>query len=185
MNLAVSNQTSSADPTTVELVRRWKSGDSSAFELIMQRYSAPLLSYALRLVQQIQDGEEVVQDSFLRAFRSIHQLRDENNLWIWLKQIAHNTAMDLIKKTKRQPIATDPEEMQKLDSRREETSMLPQIIQAIESLPETFRETAIYYYLEEWPYSKIAETLQIEPAAVRQRISRVNRLLRETLGRKR
>jgi len=150
----------------------------------MQRYSAPLLSYSLRLVQQLQDGEEIVQDTFLRAFRSIHQLRDENQLWLWLKQIAHNAAMDLIKRAKRQPIAADPEEIEKLDSRREEPSMLPQIIQAIESLPETYRETAIYYYLEEWPYSKIAETLAIEQAAVRQRISRVNRLLRETLGRK-
>ena len=185
MTFAVSNQTSSADPATAELVRRWRSGDSSAFELIMQRYNGPLLSYALRLVRQIQDGEEIVQDTFLRAFRSIHQLRDENHLWIWLKQIAHNAAMDLIKKAKRQPVVTDPDVMQNLEAPREEISMLPEIVQAIESLPETYRETAIYYYLEEWPYSKIAETLQIEPAAVRQRISRVNRLLRETLGRKR
>src|SRR5262249_53377835 len=130
MNLAVSNP-SSTDPATVELVRRWRSGDSASFEAIVQRYNGPLLSYAMRIVQQLQDGEEIVQDTFLRAFRSIHQLRDENHLWLWLKQIAHNAAMDLIKRSKRQPAAADPDEMEKLDARREEPSKLPEIIQAI------------------------------------------------------
>jgi RNA polymerase sigma-70 factor (ECF subfamily) len=134
----------------------------------------------------MQDGEDVVQDTFVRAFRSVSKLRDEGSVWLWFKQIAHNLAIDFVKRSARRGISADPETIEKLDTRRDEMrhSMLPEIVQSIEALPETYRETAIYFYLEEWPYSQIAETLGIEPATVRQRISRINRLLRELLGRK-
>ena len=175
-----------SDPT-IGLVRRWRSGDTSAFEALVHRYSGPLLSYVFSIVRQMQDGEDVVQDTFFRAFRSVKQLRDEGSVWLWFKQIAHNLAIDCVKRSVRQGVTADPDTIEKLDTRRDEMkhSILPEILQSIEALPETYRKTAIYFYLEEWPYSQIAETLGIEPATVRQRISRINRLLRESLGRKR
>ncbi|HSE39572.1 MAG TPA: sigma-70 family RNA polymerase sigma factor [Acidobacteriota bacterium] len=178
---------SSAEDSSAQLARRWRSGDQSAFEKIVERYRGPLLSYAISRVRHLQDSEDIVQDTFLRAHRSVKQLKDENKLWLWLKQIAHNSAVDLLKRALRMGDSTDPQEFDQIENNKIDFAQkisLQDIIEVIEGFSETYRETAIYYYLEEWPYSQIAETLNLEPAAVRQRISRINRLLREALGRK-
>lgn len=177
---------SSAD-SSAELARRFRSGDNSAFEKIVERYRGPLLSYALSRVRHLQDSEDIVQETFLRAVRSIQQLKDQSKLWLWLKQIAHNVSADSLKRTLRWGPSSDPQEFDQIQNGKTEVEYkisLQDVVEVIEGFPETYRDTAIYYYLEEWPYSKIAETLNLEPAAVRQRISRINRMLRESLGRK-
>ena len=178
---------SSADDSSAELARRWCSGDESAFKKIIERYRGPLLSYALSRVRHLQDSEDIVQETFLKAARSIEQLKDQNKLWFWLKQIAHNVSADLLKRTLRWGSSSDPQKLDEIENGKSHSLQkisLQDIVEVIEGLSETYRQTAIYYYLEEWPYSKIAETLNLEPAAVRQRISRINRLLRQSLGRK-
>lgn len=175
----------SAPGSTAELARRWRSGDLAAFEALVTRFCGALLSYVISMIHHLQDAEDIVQETLIRAHRSIHQLKDDNHVWLWLKRIAHNVTIDTLKR------ARHSEPVEDLDAIVHPTStdaqhrrlVLREIVEAIEALPETYRETAIYHYLEEWPYSKIAETLGIEPATVRQRINRINRVLRESLGR--
>src|SRR5262249_6229393 len=136
-------------------------------------------------VRQLQDSEDIVQETFLRAHRSVRQLKNENSVWLWFKQIAHNASADLFKRVLRRESFLDSRELEQLEENKSGSARgitLQDIVEVIEKLPETYRQTAIYYYLEEWPYSKIAETLDLEPAAVRKRISRISRLLRESLG---
>lgn len=177
---------SEASDSSAELARRWRLGEVSAFEKLVQRYAGPLLSYAFSRVRHLQDGEDIVQETLLRAHRSIHQLKDDRQIWLWLKQIAHNAAFDAMKRARRYAIPTDPQDIEDLGNRMEpgRRPSMREIVEAIESLPETYRQTAVYYYLEEWPYSRIAEALDLDPVAVRQRISRVNKMLRESFGRK-
>lgn len=172
---------------TAGLVRRWRSGDLTAFEDIANRYSGALLSYLLSKFHHLQDAEDIAQDTLIRAHRSVGQLRDENRLWPWLKQIASNLTMDKLKQRKRWGISTTPEEFEQMQSRQPREADPPRwnvetISRAIQSLPETYRQTAVYYFLEEWPYARIAEVLGLEPATVRQRISRASRLLRTSLN---
>jgi RNA polymerase sigma-70 factor (ECF subfamily) len=186
-NLVVKQGGGSSADSSAELARRWRSGDNSAFEKIVERYRGPLLSYPLSRVRHLQDSEDIVQETFLRAVRSIQQLKDQSKLWLWLKQIAHNVSADSLKRTLRWGPSSDPQEFDQIQNGKTEVEYkisLQDVVEIIEGFPETYRDTAIYYYLEEWPYSKIAETLNLEPAAVRQRISRINRMLRESLGRK-
>lgn len=175
-----------AADSSAELTRRWRSGDVSAFEKLVHRYTGPLLSFVIAKVRHLQDGEDIVQETLLRAHRSIQQLKDDHRIWSWLKQIAQNATFDSMKRARRSGISTDPQVIEDMGNRMEPGSRhtLREIVEAIESLPETYRQTAVYYYLEEWPYSQIAEALDLDPGAVRQRISRVNRMLRESLGRK-
>lgn len=176
--------------STAELTRRWRSGDPVAFEKIVNRYNGPLLSYVFSKIRHLEDAEDIVQETLIRAHRSVHQLRDENQLWLWLKQIAHNATMDALKRVKRWGIATSPDKIEELEENRQRQEGFSQqsdltihnIVDAIEALPDTYRLTAVYYYLEEWPYAKIAEALQIDAAAVRQRISRAGKLLRDSLN---
>lgn len=184
---APQNDASSVTDSTTELARRWRSGDISAFEKLVQRYNGPLLSYVISKIHHLQDGEDIVQEALFRAHRSKHQLKDDTKLWLWLKQITHNAMIDAIKRARRWGILTDPQEMEELMNQQQGFGSgftLPEIVEQIERLPETYRETAIYYYLEEWPYSRIAEAQGVDPVTIRQRITRASRLLRESLRRK-
>jgi RNA polymerase sigma-70 factor, ECF subfamily len=180
------------------LVARFCSGDGSAFRILVDRYSGQLITYVFGILHHLQDAEDVVQETFIRANRSMHQLRDKDKLWYWLKQISHNVAMDSLKRSRRVGIPTAPDKLQELghahqfNSDREEDEVddtnaasgltLEAIVEAVEALPETYRQTAIYFYIEEWPYEKISATLGIDPAAARQRISRAGRMLRSVLS---
>lgn len=177
------------------LLERWRSGDPHAFEEVVNCFHGPLLSYLISLLHHIQDAEDVAQDTFFRAHKSVHQLRDPAKLWEWLKRIAHNLAMDRAKNSRRSGFATDPSEIQTIAEEVQVSSpdaaeapdetwsqlSLEVIVEAIEGLPEIYREVAVYHYLQEWPYGKIAQALGIEPAAARQRIRRANKLLRSVL----
>ena len=186
-----------ADP--VRLLERWRSGDARAFEEVVDCYHGPLLSFLVSTLHHLQDAEDVAQETFLRAHRSVQQLRDPERLWEWLKRIAHNLAMDRLAGARRAGVSKDPDEIQRIaekvqgngqdegddpDDARDVLS-LDSIVRAIEELPETYRQVAVYHYLQEWPYGKIAQALGIEPGAARQRISRANKLLRSALGQRR
>jgi len=170
----------------------WRSGDELAFRQMVQRFQGPLLSYVVQHIRNLQDAEDTVQDSFLRAHRSLHQLRDKDKLWEWLKQIGHNVAMDFHRQERRRGIPTDPETIREMGDQRQDRQgddlneadppSLQAIVDAIEELPETYRQVAVYRFLQEWSYAKISETLGLDPAAVRQRISRASRILRTTLS---
>ena len=155
----------------------------------MDRFQGPLLSYVLAILRHLQDAEDVVQETLLRAHASVGQIREAAALWGWLKRIAHNAAIDAARKSGRNGIPTDPAVLVAMaDSRPENKGENPEeelsldaIVRAIEGLPATYREAAVYHYLLEWPYQKIAGTLGIDPAAARQRISRAGKMLRGAL----
>lgn len=146
-------------------------------------------------IGHLQDAEDVVQETLIRAHRSVHQLREAGAMWMWLRRIAHNAAIDLKNRARRQAIPTDPEHLQEIGEQRQATDAnttvagepehqgltLEIVIRAIESLPETYRLAAVYHFLEEWPHEKIAVALGIEPATARQRISRAGKILRNLI----
>ncbi len=174
---------------TDALASRWRSGEPGAFGEAADRFQGPLLSYVLSLVRHIQDAEDVVQETLMRADRSVRQLQEAGSLWGWLRRIAHNAAVDAAKRSRRRGTPTDPAVIREMgEGIAEEESdsgepgpSLDAIVRAIESLPDTYREAAVYHYLEEWPYAKIAVTLGIHPAAARQRVSRAAKMLRTAL----
>jgi RNA polymerase sigma-70 factor, ECF subfamily len=181
------------EPDPAALANRWRSGDPGAFREVVDRYQGPLLAYVHSLLGHLQDAEDVVQETLLRAHASIHQLRTPDSLWGWLKRIAHNAAVDTARTSARKGTPTDPSVIREIgectpaggSDGADVVLSLEAIVNAIESLPETYRQAAIYHYLQEWPSAKIADTLGIDPAAARQRISRAGKMLRETLGKTR
>ena len=170
------------------LIDRWRTGDSGAFRDVVHRFHAPLLSYVISMLRNLHEAEDAVQDTWLKAHRSAHQIRDASSVWGWLKRIAHNSALDAARESRRRGIPTDPALLSEIggdpaeggDGTNDEIP-LEAIVDAIESLPETYREAAVYHYLQEWPYAKIAVVLGIAPAAARQRISRAGKMLRLAL----
>ena len=74
------------------LVRRAKKGDYRAFDLLVLKYQSRIVSIAFKFVKEMQLAEDISQESFIKAYRSIDSFREESAVYTWLYRITANTA---------------------------------------------------------------------------------------------
>jgi RNA polymerase sigma-70 factor, ECF subfamily len=86
-----------------ELIARARRGDEESFRLIFERYTRPVISFIFYMVNRRELAEELAQETFLRAFRTIGTLRDEGRLSAWLFGIARNVARESLRESARRP----------------------------------------------------------------------------------
>src|SRR5271166_4936091 len=103
------------EPTDVEAVGRARSGDSNAFRVLVERHSRALFRLAYRMTGNQQDAEDVVQDSFLRAYKQLARFDERASLGTWLYRIAVNCSLDLVRSRKRRNELTAPAESEMED----------------------------------------------------------------------
>ena len=143
-------------------------------ERLLEDHQEHVFRYAYRLSGCAATAEDLVQEVFLRAFRSVHQLRDDAAARGWLLVIARN---EFLRHCRRQAnsseVIVDPQDC---DTPAEQT--LPAIDNqewvggALEQLPDDFRLVLLMYYFEELSYAQIAEQLKIPLGTVMSRLSR-------------
>jgi RNA polymerase sigma-70 factor, ECF subfamily len=165
------------------------SGDDFAAEALSQIDS--LYGTALRLTRRPQDAEDLVQDTYLKAFRASHQFERGTNLKAWLFTILHNTFRNMRRQTGRSPIDVDSEAVDRAadDTAGEQTpeqilsrATLDADLQgALDALPEAFRQAVWLRDVEELSYAEIAQVLAVPIGTVMSRISRGRRALFEGL----
>jgi RNA polymerase sigma-70 factor (ECF subfamily) len=183
------------------LVRRAREGDFAAFETLVGRYERRIYSLARRIVGQVQDAEEVVQQTFLSVIEHLGDFREEALFRTWLTRIATNHALALLRKRSQQrtvPLAddqpADPEEElphpeyiaqwretpEEIASRHETRELLDE---ALQQLDEKYRLVFLLRDVEGLSTGETAETLGISPANVKVRLLRARLMLRERLTR--
>ena len=91
----------SADREEAALVARARSGDEDAFRILVERHSRDLFRLAYRLTGREENAEDVVQETFLKAYRALHRFDSRSRFATWLYRIATNTAMDLLRRDQR------------------------------------------------------------------------------------
>jgi RNA polymerase sigma-70 factor (ECF subfamily) len=147
---------------------------------------------ALRLTHSRADAEDLVQDTFLRAFRSSAQFTPGTNLRAWLFTILHNAARNRARDRARDHVDVDSDVVERagntgIDPAATPESLLlhdtltPDLQAAIDALPQAFREAVWLRDVEEFSYAEIADMLQVPAGTVMSRISRGRRLLFERL----
>ena len=154
-----------------------------------------LYRMALRLTRVPADAEDLVQETYLKAFRAADQFKPGTNLKAWLFTILHNTARNRARDRAREAVFVDSElveqagELAPIGGRPEtpETLLLrdtlaPELQAAIEALPEAFRQAVWLRDVEEFSYAEIAEMIGIPIGTVMSRISRGRRMLFERLN---
>src|SRR6202051_3312352 len=82
-------------------VVRAQSGDGDAFRLLVERHSRSVFRLAFRMTGNEQDSEDVVQETFLRAYKQLHRWEARSSFGTWLFRIAANYSLDLIRRRKR------------------------------------------------------------------------------------
>src|SRR5256714_1965957 len=171
---------------------------SASFEAEALASLDSLYRTALRLTRVPADAEDLVQDTYLKAFRAANQFEPGTNLRAWLFTILHNTARNRARDRARDTVAIDSEIVDRAadapppGSRSAglvdtpETLLLretlaPELQAAIDDLPEQFRQAAWLRDVEEFSYAEIAEMLSIPVGTVMSRISRGRHLLFDKL----
>lgn len=152
---------------------------------------------ALRLTRRPADAEDLVQETYLKAFRSADQFTPGTNLRAWLFTILHNTARNRARDRARDVVVADSDAVERaedLPAVREDESpearllrdvLTPELQAAIDALPDAFREAVWLRDVEEFTYAEIADMLAIPAGTVMSRISRGRRMLFERLARTR
>src|SRR5687768_10146417 len=155
-------------------------------------YVDSLYGTALRLTRRPADAEDLVQDTYLKAFRASAQFERGTNLKAWLFTILHNTFRNMRRHDGRNPIDTDSEAVeQAMDTSA--TNQTPEQLltratldadlqAALDALPDAFRQAVWLRDVEEFSYAEIAQMIDAPIGTVMSRISRGRRMLYERLS---
>lgn len=159
---------------------------TTAFRLLVERHEKLVFGRALRLVGDPADAEEVVQDVFLRVFRSIGRFRFEKPVVHWLQTIATNAARNFLRgryrdQRKRSELAESLRGAVTTPEPRDVTR-LAELQKALAELDPTTRVAVSLRFVEEHSDPEIAEHLGMRESAVKMRVRRGLVRLRETLG---
>jgi RNA polymerase sigma-70 factor (ECF subfamily) len=148
---------------------------------------------ALRLTRMPADAEDLVQDTYLKAFRAADQFEPGTNLRAWLFTILHNTARNRARDRARDAVTVDSEAVERAvdlpssgtpdtpESILLRETLAPELQAAIDELPDVFREAVWLRDVEEFSYAEIAGMLGVPAGTVMSRISRGRRMLYERL----
>jgi RNA polymerase sigma-70 factor (ECF subfamily) len=154
-------------------------------------YIDSLYGAALRLTRQAADAEDLVQDTYLKAFRSADQFERGTNLKAWLFTILYNTFRNMRRHDGRSPIEVDSEVVEQAIDVAGQAQTPEQLLTratldadlqaALDSLPDAFRQAVWLRDVEEFSYAEIASMLDVPIGTVMSRISRGRRMLFERL----
>ena len=173
--------------------------DQADFEKDAMEFAPQLYSAALRMTRNAADAEDVVQETFLKAYRAYHTFEAGTNLKAWLYRILTNTYINRYRKQVRRPNEVDFGEVEDLylykrmgsvESGRAARSAEDQVLEsfvdadvkaAVEELPEHFRMPVLLADVEGFSYKEIAEILDVPIGTVMSRLHRGRKALQKAL----
>lgn len=180
-----------------ELVARLQAGDQAAYAQLVQEHAGNIYRLALRMMGNEADAEDVLQETFLSAFKSIDRFEERSSLNTWLYRIASNAALMRLRRNEPEQVSVDepielddgdvvprqffdfcclPEEDLLRDEARAEMR------RAIEELPPTLRSVFVLRDVQGLSTEETASTLDLSISAVKSRLMRARLKLREQLS---
>lgn len=165
-----------------ELVERCKQGDSRSFAELYNKYAKAMYNTSLRIVNHTGDAEDVLQEAFTDAFRSLEEFHYKSTFGAWLKRIVINKSINQLRKRKMDLVDIDkanvghmPEE-DELDE-EELRLKVEDIKKAVSLLPNGYRTVLTLYLFEGYDQEEIAEILKVSHATVRTQYMRAKQKL--------
>jgi RNA polymerase sigma factor (sigma-70 family) len=177
-----------------DLVARTRDGDKQAFDQLVTRYERMARRVAMGMVANEDVARDLVQEALLQAYLSLDRLRDEGRFRSWLYGIVLNVCRSYLRDQKGESVsledgaggsrmwesalfgaALNPHEL------AEERELQRKVLEAVQALPPADRAAVLLFYYQQWSRREIAEAAGVSEAAVKDRLQRVRRRLRERL----
>lgn len=166
-------------------IARVLEGDKEAYRELVERYQAGLIIHCENIMKDRQDGEDVAQEAFIKAYKNLSDFsNDKARFSTWLYRIATNLCIDYLRKNKRKvDVENIEEQLEAVQPRHIEEEEVLRIRHAVEQLePPKYAEIIKAYFWEGKSYREIAATYKTSTNTIGTWISRAKLQLRENLS---
>ena len=177
----------SSEASTALLIKKLKQGDSAAAGKLYHQYAKAMFNILIRITNDHLVAEDLLQDSFVKAFNKIHTCNDASSFGAWLKRIVINCGLEHLR-NKKIEFQSLEEELPIVDDRQELTSGLEELHQkvneinkAIQSLPTGTRNIVNLYLLEGYTHEEISAYLGISKSTSKTQYMRGKQLIKRKI----
>jgi RNA polymerase sigma factor (sigma-70 family) len=168
-----------------DLIQRCRGGDRQAYYKIYKLYSRSMYNVGLRIVNDAEEAEDVLQEAFISAFKNLDHYRADSTFGAWLKRIVVNKAINYLKRKRMERFPDDERFDVKEEEQVDEFENFPFTVEkvrsAIANLPEGYRTVLSLYLLEGYDHGEIAEILGITESTSKSQFNRSKKKLKEIL----
>lgn len=166
------------------IVTRVVSGDNDAYAEILERYQAKLIRYVTFLIHNPTTAADIVQDTFIKAYKNLRGFNSKYKFSSWIYRIAHNEAMNAVKKNGRLTdqdvnMMSDANYEHRMDELIDKEILKESVHGCLDKLDTKYREVMQLAYLEHMKYGEISDVLHIPTSTVGVQLSRAKSRLRE------
>ena len=193
VNAATGDQETREQLSDVDLIGQASQGDARALEVLYDRYSRVVFSFALRIINDQQIAEELLQEVFFRAWQQGGTFRSSKGTFLtWLLSITHNMAIDEVRKRKRRPQRSDIDDPElvlagvadggpSVEDEVWSRALRERIARALDTLPDAQREAIELAYFRGMTHREIADTLDEPLGTIKTRMRLGMQKLRDQL----
>lgn len=171
-----------------ELVHAVLDGDENAYRRFVRQYERLVFHVVNRLIENAEDTEDLAQEIFMKVFKNLHRFKFESKLSTWIGQVAYRESINYLRKNRkiREQYELD-ERFSLADSGQTPLEVVNSagiqtlIREAIQKLPEHYRQVLVLYHMEEFSYPEIGEITGMPEGTVKNYIFRARKLLKDQL----
>jgi RNA polymerase sigma-70 factor (ECF subfamily) len=174
----------------ISLIRRTKKGDTGAFDELVMRYQRQIFFSVIRIVLNREDANDVVQDTFIKAFRNLDRFDEKYRFYTWIYRIGVNTALNLIQRRKNREYHFEyrdeednfnPPDTENPDNEIEHREFKKYVQDALNILSLEMRSVFVLRVYDELTYQEIADVMSISLGTVMSRLNRARTTLKKHL----
>ncbi|GIW51350.1 MAG: ECF RNA polymerase sigma-E factor [Gemmatimonadales bacterium] len=176
-----------SNPSDREVIERVLEGDTEAFGLLVDRYQDSLAAYAKYMTGNLDEAEDIVQESFVRAFKALRKCKDRDRFSGWLFRIVSNqckTHLARRKRRKEEPLASAAQQadLGRAEQQAEAEELRRKVHEALQRIPADQREALVLRYVHGMSLAEMTELLATTVPALKMRLLRGRQNLRSILA---
>ena len=188
------NENQNLDLTDEEIALLVQKGNKEHFELIITRYTDKLNRYLSKFLSNIEDKQDLLQDVFVKCFVNINNFDTDQKFSPWIYRIAHNEAVNLLKKNSNRPFSFDifdealsfahPKAKEDSESDSEKLLIKKYLDSVLEDIDTKYKEIVVLYFYEDMSYKDISDVLKIPVSLVGVMLQRGKKEIKKILEEK-
>ncbi|MBP1615332.1 MAG: putative polymerase sigma factor [Bacteroidetes bacterium] len=166
-----------------QYIQRILDGETELYAVLLDRYNRPIYSLIVQMVSCPEDAEELVQDTFLKAFRSLGNYKGESRFSTWLYRIAYNITISFTRKKRQEFLYLEDSTINNVPDEKAEEILCPTddeeritaLIQAIELLNAEEKAVITLFYYEQKSIEEVGEVLDLTVSNVKVKLHRIRK----------